>query len=153
MSNPTTPDRTAPADDVIVHQCASPQSRSSLAFTPGVDGAFTAVADLTPAYRGNPALGKWQRRLDFSARKLVVRDQFQLGTGTRAVFQLNVPVQPKVEGLEVTAGRLKVRVLEPANASIDIHDWHAQDNKEFRKGFRIDVSGGDTTYVVELSEQ
>ena len=143
----------SPAGDIIVHQCASPQSRSSLAFTPGVDGAFTSVADLTPIYGGNPALVSWQRHLDFSARKLVVRDQFQLGAGTRAIFQLNVPVQPKVEGLEVSAGRLKLRVLEPANAVIDIHDWRAQDNREFRKGFRIDVSGGDTTYVVELSEQ
>ena len=143
----------SPAGDVVVHQCESPQSRSTLTFTPGADGAFSAVADLTPAYRGNPALGSWQRRLDFSARKLVVRDQFRLGAGTRAIFQLNVPVQPKVEGLEVTAGRLKLRVLEPANAVISIHDWRLQDSNEFRKGFRVDVSGGDSTYVVELLEQ
>jgi hypothetical protein len=143
----------APAGDVVVHQCESPQSRSALTFTPGSDGAFTAVADLTPVYGGNPALGKWQRTLDFSARKLVVRDQFQLGPGSRAIFQLNVPVQPRVDGLEVVAGRLKLRVLEPANAVISIHDWRAQDSSEFRQGFRIDVSGGDNTYVVELLEQ
>ena len=152
-SNPDARQCTAPAGDVIVHQCASPQSRSSLTLTPGTDGAFSAVADLTPVYRGNPALGGWQRRLDFSARKLVIRDRFQLGAGTRAIFQLNVPVRPKVEGAEVTAGRLKLRVLEPANAVIRIHDWHAQDSREFRQGFRIDVSGSDSTYVVELSEQ
>jgi hypothetical protein len=124
-----------------------------MTFTPGANGAFTAVADLTPVYQGNPAVGNWQRRLDFSARKLVVRDQFQLEAGTRAIFQLNVPEQPSIDGLEVDAGRLKMRVLEPANAVISIHDWHAQDSSEFQKGFRIDVSGGDTTYVVELLEQ
>ena len=143
----------SPVGDVVVHQCENPQSRSTLTFTPGANGAFSAVADLTPVYRGNPALGNWQRRLDFSARKLVVRDQFRLGAGTRAIFQLNVPVQPKVEGFEVTAGRLKLRVLEPANAVISVHDWRTQDSSEFQRGFRIDVSGGDSTYVVELSEQ
>ncbi|MGH8062626.1 MAG: hypothetical protein ACREO7_11525, partial [Pseudoxanthomonas sp.] len=143
----------SPAGDVVVHQCESSQSRSTLEFTPGADGAFSAVADLTSVYRGNPAIGNWQRRLDFSARKLVVHDQFRLGAGTRAIFQLNVPVQPKVDGLEVTAGRLKLRVLEPVNAVISIHDWRAQDSNEFRQGFRIDVTGGDSTYVVELSEQ
>ena len=143
----------SPAGDVVVHQCESPQSRSTLTFTPGAGGDFSAVADLTPVYRGNPALGNWQRRLDFSARKLGSRDRFRLGAGTRAIFQLNGPVQPKVDGLEVIAGRLKLRVLEPVNAVISIHDWRAQDSSEFRRGFRIDVSGGDSTYVVELSEQ
>jgi hypothetical protein len=143
----------SPAGDTVVHQCESVRSRSTMTFTPGANGAFTAVADLTPVYQGNPAVGNWQRRLDFSERKLVVRDQFQLEAGTRAIFQLNVPEQPSIDGLEVDAVRLKMRVLEPANAVISIHDWHAQDSSEFQKGFRIDVSGGDTTYVVELLEQ
>src|SRR5688500_7326012 len=38
----------APRGDVIVHQCESPQSRSSVKFEPGADGAFTTLADLTP---------------------------------------------------------------------------------------------------------
>lgn len=143
----------APANDLVVHQCESPQSRSTMAFTPGANGAFSAVADLTPVYRDNPAVGFWRRSLDFSGRKLVIRDRFQLGPGARAIFQVNVPVQPKIEGLAVTAGRLGLRVLEPANAVISIHDWHAMDSAEFRQGFRIDVSGGEDTYLVELFEK
>ncbi|MEO8364938.1 MAG: hypothetical protein ABI538_01905 [Pseudoxanthomonas sp.] len=152
-SNRNTSQCASPAGDVVVHQCEGPQSRSKLAFTPDADGAFSAVADLTPVYGGNPALASWRRQLDFSARKLLIRDRFQLGEGTRAIFQINVPVQPKVDGLEATAGLLKLRVLEPTNAVISVHDWRAQDSGEFRQGFRIDVTGGVSTYVVELSEK
>lgn len=152
-NNPNASQCASPAGDIVVHQCESPRSRSTMTFTPGANGAFTAIADLTPVYQGNPALGSWQRRLDFSARKLVVRDQFELAAGTRAIFQLNVPVQPSVDGLEVNAGRLKMRVLEPANAVINILDWRTKDSSEFQQGFRIDVSGGDSTYVIELLEQ
>jgi hypothetical protein len=143
----------APRGDAVVHQCESPQSRSSVKFEPGADGAFMALADLTPVYRGNPALKRWQRQLDFAARKLKVTDRFELGAGTRAVFQLNVPVKPAINGNEATAGRLHVRVLEPANATLSVHDWSSVDAQEFRRGWRIDVAGGDSGYVVELSEK
>lgn len=152
-SNSSASQCASPGGDVIVHQCENPQSRSTVTITPGADGAFSAAADLTPVYRGNPALGSWQRKLDFAARKLTVRDQFKLGSGTRAIFQLNVPTEPKVNGNEVIAGNLRMRVLEPANAVIGVHDWSSVDRQEFRKGWRIDVSGGQTTYVVELSEK
>ncbi|MEJ1098688.1 MULTISPECIES: hypothetical protein [unclassified Pseudoxanthomonas] len=143
----------APRGDAIVHQCESPQSRSSVKFEPGTDGAFTALADLTPVYRGNPALKHWERQLDFASRKLKVTDRFELGSGTRAVFQLNVPVKPAINGNEATAGRLHVRVLEPANATLSVHDWSSVDAQEFRRGWRIDIAGGESGYVVELSEK
>ncbi|MET0815499.1 MAG: hypothetical protein ABWX88_09945 [Pseudoxanthomonas sp.] len=143
----------APAGDLIVHQCESTQSRSKLAFTPGDGGSFSATADLTPVYRGNPALESWQRKLDFADRKLTVRDQFKLGAGTHAVFQVNVPAEPKIQGNEVLAGGLRVRVLEPANATISVHDWRKVDSQEFRRGWRIDIAGGQGGYLVELSEK
>jgi len=152
-SNSSASQCASPGGDTIVHQCESSQSRSTVTITPGADGAFSAVADLTPVYRGNPALVSWQRKLDFAARKLTVRDQFKLGTGTRAIFQVNVPTEPKVNGNEVVAGNLRVRVLEPANAVIGLHDWSKVDSQEFRKGWRIDISGGHDGYVVELSEK
>ena len=152
-SNSSASQCASPGGDVIVHQCENPQSRSTVTITPGADGASSATADLTPVYRGNPALGSWQRKLDFAARKLTVRDQFKLGSGTRAIFQLNVPTEPKVNGNEVIAGNLRMRVLEPANAVIGVHDWSSVDRQEFRKGWRIDVSGGQTNYVVGLSEK
>jgi hypothetical protein len=152
-SNASASQCASPGGDVIVHQCENVQSRSTVSITPGADGAFSATADLTPVYRGNPALGSWQRKLDFAARTLTVRDQFKLGSGTRAIFQLNVPTEPKVNGNEVIAGNLRVRVLEPANATISLLDWSSVDRQEFRKGWRIDVSGGQTGYLVELSEK
>ena len=140
----------APAGDVVVHQCTP--TRSTLEVTPGPDGSFSANADLTAAYAGNPALRGWQRRFDFADRTLTVRDRFDLGPGTRAVFQLNVPERPRIEGNQAVAGNLRVRVLEPANATLAVHDWSSVDAQEFRRGWRLDVSGSDTGYVVALSE-
>jgi hypothetical protein len=140
----------SPANDRIVHQCAN--TTSTMAVTPGANGAMTVVSNLTPAYRNNPALSSWTRRLDFAARKLTVRDNFALGSGTTAFFQVQVPVQPTVSGSTVTAGRLRVRVLEPANATITVRNWNSVNASEFNKGWRIDIGGGTTTYLVELSE-
>ncbi len=142
----------APAGDRVVHQCESSLSRAKMTVTPGADGALTAVADLTPVYRDNPALDHWERRIDFAGRVLTVRDRFTLGAGTRTVFQVNVPEKPRVQGNEVRAGRLRVRVLEPANATISVHDWRDEDAQEFNRGWRIDVAGGQDGYHVELSE-
>jgi hypothetical protein len=140
----------SPANDRIVHQCEP--STSTMTVTPGANGALTVVSNLTPAYGGNPAVGSWTRRLDFAARKLTVRDNFTLGSGTTAFFQVQVPVQPTVSGSTVTAGRLRVRVLEPANATITLRNWNTTNSSEFTKGWRIDIGGGTTTYLVELSE-
>ena len=102
--------------------------------------------------RSRPTPRGWQRRLDFADRTLTVRDRFDLGPGTRAVFQLNVPERPRIEGNQAVAGNLRVRVLEPANATLAVHDWSSVDAQEFRRGWRLDVSGSDTGYVVALSE-
>jgi hypothetical protein len=140
----------SPSNDRIVHQCAG--TVSTMTVTPGAGGALTVVSNLTPAYRGNPALSAWTRRLDFATRKLTVRDNFTLAAGTTAFFQLQVPVQPTVSGTTITAGRLRVRVLEPAGATITLRNWTTVDASEFNKGWRIDIGGGTTTYLVELSE-
>lgn len=140
----------SPANDRIVHQCEP--STSTMTVTPGANGALTVVSNLTPAYGDNPAVGSWTRRLDFAARRLTVRDNFTLGSGTTAFFQVQVPVQPTVSGSTVTAGRLRVRVLEPANATIALRNWNTTNSSEFTKGWRIDIGGGTTTYLVELSE-
>ena len=58
-----------------------------------------------------------------------------------------------MEGNEVVAGRLRMRVLHPAEPVITFHDFHGAEPDEFGKGWRIDVSGSDTRYEVELSEK
>lgn len=149
-SNTSAQQCASPANDRIVHQCES--STSTMTVTPGANGALTVTSNLTPAYKGNPALSAWTRNLNFAARKLTVRDNFTLAAGTTAFFQVQVPVQPTVSGSTVTAGRLRVRVLEPANATIALRNWNAVNAGEFTKGWRIDIGGGTTTYLVELSE-
>lgn len=148
-SNTSAQQCTSPAGDPIVHQCEG--TRSTATVTPGDNGALTITADLTPAYRGNPALVSWNRRLDFAARRLRVLDTFSLGAGTTAWFQLNVPVQPTiVDARTVDAGGVRLRVLQPANPTIRLVNWTGSG---FSQGWRIDVGGAATTYEVELVER
>lgn len=136
----------------VARQCDSNTRASTMTVTPRNGGAFTANADLTPAFCDNSAVTSWQRQFDFGGRKLTVRDTFAITAGTTATFQVNVPVAPTlVNSREATAGRLRVRVLEPANATINSNFSSGKYTGD-GAGFRIDVSGGATGYVVELSE-
>jgi hypothetical protein len=122
---------------------------STMTVTPGGGGAVHAVADLTPAYDGDPAVQSWQRTLDFANRTLTIHDSFALGSGTQAIFEVNVPVQPTISGNTATAGALTLRVISPANATLSAIDWTTVDS-DYLTGWRIDVRGGATGYAVEL---
>ncbi|HEX5664608.1 MAG TPA: hypothetical protein VFX93_14095, partial [Xanthomonadaceae bacterium] len=61
-------------------------------------------------------------------------------------------VEPRIQGSEAVAGKLRIRVLEPAGAVLTAHEWSTVDGQEFRRGWRVDAAGGQTGYVVELSE-
>jgi hypothetical protein len=126
---------------------------SSMTVTPGVDGAVHAVANLTPAYDGNLAVGSWQRTIDFANRKLTVSDGFALGADTQAIFQVNTPSRPVISGNIAIAGRLQIKVLSPVNATLSALDWTtmSDSNDTFHSGWRLDVGGGTTGYVVEMS--
>src|SRR5262249_6006557 len=100
---------------------------SSMTVTPLGGGSVHVDADLTAAYAGNPALTSWQRSLDFAGRKLTVHDTFALGTGTTAIFEVNVPVQPVISGNIATAGDLQVKVISPASATLQAIDWTGVD--------------------------
>jgi hypothetical protein len=94
----------------------------------------------------------WGRQFTFAGRKLTVRDTFAMTSGTTATFQVNTPVLPTlVNSREAVAGRLRVRVLEPANATIN-SNFSTGKYVEDGARYRIDVSGGGTGYLVELSE-
>ncbi|HQW77709.1 MAG: hypothetical protein WAR01_14165, partial [Dokdonella sp.] len=52
------------------------------------------------------------------------------------------------------AGNLHIRVLSPANATLSALDWRTQSvpgDETYYSGWRIDVSGGSTEYIVELT--
>jgi hypothetical protein len=123
---------------------------STMNVTPGANGAVHALADLTPAYAGDPAVTSWQRTLDFADRILTIDDRFALGSNTQAIFQIDVPVQPTISGNTATAGALKIRVITPANATLSAVDWTGVDS-DYLSGWRIDITGAATEYVVELS--
>jgi len=125
---------------------------STMTVTPGAGGSVHAVADLTPAYDGDPAVQSWQRTLDFAERTLTLSDSFALGSGTQAVFQVNTPVQPVISGNTATAGALKIRVISPAGAILTALDWTTQSGADetYNRGWRLDIGGGTNGYVVEL---
>jgi hypothetical protein len=131
-----------------VQQVTPTTSRLTLGGT-GPRGEIHAVADLTPAYGGNPAVRAWQRRIDFRDRVLTVEDTFATAADTQAVFQLNVPSRPTVKGNTAVAGRLHVTVLSPANASLTVVDWTRVD-RDYTGGWRIDVRGAGNRFVVRL---
>jgi len=125
---------------------------SSMDVTPGGGGAVHAVANLTPAYGGDPAVQSWTRTIDFSGHTLTVHDNYATGSGTQAIFQVNTPVRPTISGSTATAGALKVTVVSPANATLTAVDWTGQDS-DYESGWRLDISGGSGEYIVELSTE
>ncbi len=126
--------------------------RARMTVTPGANGALRVDADLTGAYGDDAPVRRWTRALDFADRKLRVEDRFTIAPGHRAVFQLNLPVEPRIDGQTATAGRLRVRVIAPTDARITKLDWRSVDSGEFRSGWRLDIAGGTDTYIVELQE-
>jgi hypothetical protein len=138
----------APQNERVVHQCVP--TVSTMTVTPGADGALRVDADLTGAYSKDSAVKQWTRRLDFSATGLRVEDRFRTTPGTRAIFQLQLPSEPRIEGREAVAGGLRIRVISPADAQLSTLDWRTVNRDEFRSGWRLDIAGSGDTYVVEL---
>lgn len=125
----------------------------TLTYTPGAGSAFTASTNLTPVYGGNTAVGNWVRTVNFVNRKLTVTDNFTLGSGASAIFQVNVPTQPTVSGNIITAGGIQIRVLQPVNPTITLKSWRNEDASEFNSGWRVDIAGGSSQYVVEILDR
>ena len=108
------------------------------------NGDIDVTGNITPAYAGDASIQNWTRNMKFANRKLIVTDNFSIASGVSAVFQIDTPVLPVVSGNTITAGALNIRVNSPANPTIRIIN---------QERYRIDISGGTTGYVVELSDQ
>jgi hypothetical protein len=124
-------------------------TQSEMQITQGDGGNVTAVADLTPAYGGDEHIQNWQRTIDFQGGLLTVSDDYAVSSDTQAIFQINTPVRPVVSGNTAIAGGLKITVVQPANATLTVIDWTDVDS-DFEGGYRLDVSGGNGQYVVQL---
>ncbi len=114
-------------------------------------GEVHVTANLTPAYAAGSGVDTWHRDLDFAGNSLLVTDQFALQSGTQAIFQVNTPTQPVINGNTATAGRLQIRVIEPANATLTAVHWPDVDG-DFNSGWKLEVQGASTNtgFVVEL---
>jgi hypothetical protein len=133
----------------VVRQVAPTLSTLQMTAT-GAKGEVHASADLTPAYDGNSAVQSWQRSIDFVDRTLTVHDTYKLGEGTQAIFQVNVPAKPTINGNTATAGHLKMTVVSPANATLSAVDWTTV-NPDYTSGWRIDVRGPGNQFVVTFT--
>ncbi|MEZ5461179.1 hypothetical protein [Dokdonella sp.] len=129
-------------------------TRSSMEVT-GIDqanGSVAISADLSPAYGADSGVRSWQRNIRFGGRKLIVSDSFSTSADVEAVFQINVPKKPEVNGRQAQAGDLHIRVVTPEDGVLDVLEWSSLDAQEFRSGWRIDVRGSGNAFVVELSD-
>jgi hypothetical protein len=115
-------------------------------------GEVHATSNLTSAYPRRAGIESWWRSIDFVDRSLTVHDTYTVRPNVEAIFQLNVPTKPTVNGQEIEAGRLKIEVIKPENARISVLDWSSR-GAEFTSGWRIDIAGGDREFVVKLSDQ
>jgi len=123
-------------------------STSDMTFTSN-GSSVQASGDLTPAFGGDPNVSFWQRGIDFTGGILTVTDNFSVTSGTQAIFQVNVPVQPVISGHTATAGALRITVVEPADATLSAVDWTTVDG-DYSSGWRIDVVGSGSQFVVQL---
>ena len=94
----------------------------------------------------------WNRVLTLAPDgTLTVHDEFAIANGVEAVWQLNVPVAPAIgaDGTIRIRG-LEVDPVEPAAPAITVVDWSSIDDFEFKQGWKIELRGGATGYLVEL---
>ncbi|MGH8173498.1 MAG: hypothetical protein ACREPX_10130, partial [Rhodanobacteraceae bacterium] len=139
-------------DGKTIRQREPTTSTLKLTSTGPAPGEVHATADLSTAFGAGSGVNSWKRTIDFVGHKLNVHDTFTRAAGTQAIFQVNVPVKPEIKGNEATAGKLRVKVLSPADAKISAFDFSTLDKDEFRSGWRIDVEGSGDEFVVELND-
>ena len=96
-----------------------------------------------------PGMKESDLKVSFEDGLLTVSDDYAVSSGTQATFQINTPVRPVVSGNTAVAGGLKITVVQPANATLTVTDWTDVDS-DFEGGYRLDVSGGNGQYVVQL---
>lgn len=108
--------------------------------TLGVDGSFNASANLKPVYTDS-GVQSYSRSVNFSNGQLMVSDTFAKSADVTAIFQLHTPVAPTIAGSVITAGRLRATILTPGTTATIVR---------MGTGYRVDISGGTTSYQVRL---
>lgn len=112
-------------------------------------GDFHILGDITPLYSVSSGVQHWSRDIQFQRGVVTITDAMQLAAGTTGTFQLQVPVQPTIQGNVITAGHLRCTVLTPTNPTISAVDMRTVDS-DYNSGWRVDIKGGTTAYKVRL---
>lgn len=133
-----------------VKQIASTTSKL-VALEQGDDFVY-AAADLTAAYKGNPAVGLVQRELVYlQPNVVIVFDRVRSAAGTTQTWQLPAPVRPALAGDSATiasAGHeLRVVRVAPSPGALAVTDMRA--DADLTGGWRLDqrAAGGDQRYL------
>jgi hypothetical protein len=119
------------------------------------DGWLYASTDVTPAYKGNAAVGKVQREVVFlKPNVIVVYDRVATGAGTTQTWELATPVLPKVSGSDATisgAHSMSVQRIAPTDATTSVKDLSTVTG--YRGGYRLESTapGGDVRFLHVLS--
>jgi hypothetical protein len=118
-----------------------------------VNGDLHITGDVTPLYAASTGVTRWLRTIDFVSGVTTITDDVATASGTTAIWQINVPVQPTVQGNVVTAGALRMSVLNPSGAQISVVDMRTVAGSgggagDYNKGWRIDLRGGSSYRVV-----
>jgi hypothetical protein len=97
-------------------------------------GVIVVDSDLETAYSRNGERNKvvkWHRKVSFGSHQLSVADTYQVASAVKAVFQVQVPVQPVIQGDgSIKAGGLiirpegSVRVVLRAHQSVAGTDYY-----------------------------
>lgn len=126
--------------------------KNHLSYT-DVDGLLTIKSELIHAYHRSPDVKKWNRELGYNRAQHSIRvhDRFAVANGIEAVWQINVPEKPRIDGDQIIAGDLIIKPVSPAKPQIEIIDWRDVDATEFRGGgWKVMLRGGNKEYIVEM---
>jgi hypothetical protein len=124
----------------------------------GANGDLHITGDVTPLYASSTGVTRWVRTIDFVSGVTTISDDVATAAGTTAIWQLNVPVQPQVSGSVITAGALRMSVLNPSAAQISVVDMRTVAGSgggagDYNKGWRVDVTGTTPGFRVVLEPQ
>lgn len=137
----------------VVRQSRNDTEPCSLSYQD--DGRIlTARADLANVYFRESAIHGWVRKLTFdrSVNTILINDSFSVEPSTiSAVWQLNTPTQPVIQGDSILAGDL---VITPLDASVQttLLEWRTVDAAEYYSGWRINLTrtNGEQKFNVRI---
>jgi hypothetical protein len=132
------------------------QHGTTATVTPQENGVQVS-ADLSPFYAATSGVKSWSRELSFANNALDVQDVFTVDSDITAIWQLNTPVEPVIEGNSIRAGGLLITPVVPLNPDMTITDWREFNTEarpnEYKSGWLIELRGGVNAYTVRLETE